>query len=120
MAIQKVCLHLAETLPPTPSRYIRVHVDSQAAIQTVHNPVCTSQTVLDCREALDLLEDHEVSLRWVQAHAGHEYNERADELAKLGTTSDNLHHVAPPRANLHRYIEPVSYTHLTLPTTPYV
>ena len=26
VAIQKVCLHLAETLPPTPSRYIRVHV----------------------------------------------------------------------------------------------
>ena len=40
---------------------------------------------------------HDVSWEWIKGHAGHLENERADELARNG-------------------MEPVSYTHLTLPT----
>lgn len=32
-------------------------------------------------KALELLEMHRVELRWVKGHAGHEENERCDELA---------------------------------------
>ncbi len=36
-------------------------------------------------QALDeALHKHEISWRWVKGHAGHEHNERADELARLG------------------------------------
>jgi ribonuclease HI len=29
-----------------------------------------------------LLEQHRVTFQWVKGHAGHEYNEQCDELAK--------------------------------------
>ena len=32
-------------------------------------------------ELLDLLDQHKVEMVWVKGHAGHEYNERCDELA---------------------------------------
>ena len=36
-------------------------------------------------QALDeALHKHEISWHWVKGHAGHEHNERADELARLG------------------------------------
>ena len=39
----------------------------------------------DLWQRLDLaLERHQVSWHWVRGHAGHDDNERADELARLG------------------------------------
>ncbi len=36
-------------------------------------------------QALDALADaHDVEWRWVRGHAGHDLNERADELARQG------------------------------------
>ncbi|MBV8747905.1 MAG: ribonuclease HI [Xanthobacteraceae bacterium] len=36
-------------------------------------------------QALDeALHKHEISWHWVKGHAGHEHNERADELARIG------------------------------------
>ena len=49
---------------------------------------------------------HDVSFHWVKGHAGHELNERADELAREG--------MAPFKGRA--VPAPVSYTHLTLPT----
>jgi ribonuclease HI len=38
----------------------------------------------DLWQELDaLVQDHDIEWHWVKGHAGHEYNERADELANL-------------------------------------
>ncbi len=42
------------------------------------------------RQLLELCEQHQVRLEWVQGHAGHEENERCDELAVLAADGPNL------------------------------
>ena len=39
---------------------------------------------------LPLLEKHDVEFVWLKGHAGHEYNERCDQLAVAASQSDNL------------------------------
>jgi len=40
---------------------------------------------LELWQALDeAIKRHEISWHWVKGHAGHEHNERADELARMG------------------------------------
>jgi ribonuclease HI len=40
---------------------------------------------LELWQALDIaIQRHQISWHWVKGHAGHEHNERADELARLG------------------------------------
>jgi ribonuclease HI len=39
------------------------------------------------RRLLELCEHHRVTCRWVEGHAGHEQNERCDELAVLASAS---------------------------------
>ena len=47
--------------------------------------------VIQCHEALDeLAKRNTVYIKWIAAHVGHRGNERADELAKIGTTSTSL------------------------------
>ena len=42
----------------------------------------------DLWQALDTsAQRHEIEWRWVKGHAGHEFNERADQLANRGVTS---------------------------------
>jgi ribonuclease HI len=40
---------------------------------------------------LELCERHRVTVRWVMGHAGHEENERCDELAVLAASGTDLH-----------------------------
>jgi ribonuclease HI len=70
---------------------ITIRTDSQAAIAAIRAINITSKTVLDCKRWLNKLGDkNRVTLAWIQAHAGHPGNDRADALAKAGTTLANL------------------------------
>ena len=64
---------------------ITIFSDSQAALRALESWDVNSKTVRECIEALnDLGTKTRVDLKWIKAHVGHEGNERADSLAKLG------------------------------------
>ena len=68
-------------------KFVKIFVDSQAAIMAMGNPIITSRAVLGAIEELNKLAEQvrSVSIVWIPAHKGHEGNERADELAKRGS-----------------------------------
>ena len=39
---------------------------------------------------LDLIKFHNVNFIWVKGHAGHEFNERCDEMAVASYNGENL------------------------------
>ena len=74
----------AKMLPADPAKtpwFVKIFVDSQAAILALKNPVITSRTVLDTARQLNSLAEltKRTSLVWIPAHKGHEGNERAEE-----------------------------------------
>jgi hypothetical protein len=61
--------------------------DSKSAIQALDSICTPSKIIMDCMKALDSLQElAKVTIHWTKAHVGHEGNERADTLAKEGTT----------------------------------
>lgn len=58
--------------------------DSRAALETVVNPLSLHPLAAEARGNMQSgkLQDKEISLFWIKAHAGLEGNERADQLAK--------------------------------------
>ena len=65
--------------------------DSLSALQALSNKTTNSKTVKRCHDVLAELATHNnVSLMWVVAHSGHWGNEKADVLAKAGTSCNNL------------------------------
>ena len=83
----------AELLMPMQNeggKFVKIFVDSQAAIMAVGNPHVTSRVVADTIDKLNALSVRakSVTLVWIPAHKGHQGNERADDLAKLGTEKD--------------------------------
>lgn len=42
------------------------------------------------KRLIDVMEKHEIEFIWVKGHAGHEFNERCDELAVSAYNGDNL------------------------------
>ena len=67
-------------------RFVKIFVDSQAALRALHKPEIRSKSVLDARRTLNKLAGTAlaVTLVGIPAHKGHVGNERADELAKKG------------------------------------
>ena len=62
---------------------------SLSSVQSLANPTLRSHTAINCGRALaNLATNNDVTLRWIPGHEDHAGNERADELAKNGTTSD--------------------------------
>jgi ribonuclease HI len=67
---------------------------------------------MDCMKALDTLQElAKVTIHWTKAHVGHEGNERADTLAKEGTTkiSYQVEPILPVpkswiRRKIHQYL----------------
>ena len=73
----------------TDAKFVKILVDSQAALQAVANPHITSKVVWRAVDALNRLAitARRITLVWIPAHKGHIGNERADELAKAGAAS---------------------------------
>ena len=62
--------------------------DSQAAIKALNSTQVTSRLVLDTIDQLnDLGTHHQVTIRWVPGHENIPGNERADELARIGSSA---------------------------------
>ena len=85
--------------------YVKIFIDSQAAITALGNPRITSHTVANAVESLNRLADSttKVTLVWIPAHKGHTGNERADTLAKQGAQTPDprkLINVRKPHATV--------------------
>ena len=81
LAISKACDMLYE-MPPTD---VNIFSDSQAALKSLNSLKIKSSTVEKCVEKLNLLgNERKVTLLYVKAHKGFEFNEFADQQAKEG------------------------------------
>lgn len=70
-----------------PKQKITIYVDSQAAIKVLAKKTVSSKVVSDCRKALKKMADqHSVLICWVPGHSGVDGNEKADELARAGSS----------------------------------
>ncbi|MBZ5796184.1 RNAse HI domain-containing protein, partial [Burkholderia contaminans] len=70
------------------NKRIDILSDSQAALKAITNPKVTSRLVWECQRELTRLADHnKVTLTWVPGHTGIEGNEKADELARQGSST---------------------------------
>ena len=78
------------------AKFIKFFVDSQAALLALNNKNVTSRIVGDTIHNLNLIPGL-VRLVWIKAHVGHAGNEKADELAKQGTTLEWTSHVLLPK-----------------------
>lgn len=66
---------------------ICIFSDSQAALKALNSVSCSSNLVWECTKLLQqLTERNTVNLYWVPGHSGIEGNEKADELARIGST----------------------------------
>ena len=73
------------------NKHIIIWTDSLSAIQALTTYTMRSRTVIDCYTAISrIANNNKVELRWIAAHKGLWGNEKADELAKLGTTSEDI------------------------------
>ena len=101
-AIEEAAIHMQHLVEPGP-RFVKMFVDSQAAILAMGNPKITSKAVERAVQALNDLArvTKSVTLVWIPAHKGHIGNERADVLAKegsRGTPGCTEKHVGVPQA----------------------
>ena len=63
------------------------YLDNRSVIYCLNGRKCTSKTIWNCFEELNSLGlKTRVEIRWIRGHSNHKQNDRADELAKLGTT----------------------------------
>ena len=71
---------------------VTIHTDSLSAIQALQSPDIVSQQCLQTLEQINNYGAHnDLRIHWIKAHAGNPGNERADELAKAGTTLPAQH-----------------------------
>ena len=102
IGIREACLHLTTTT----DKHIIIWTDSESSIQAVSATTIRSRTVRDCHDALNNLGTaNTVELRWVAAHKGIWGNERADELAKLGTTAESILRCPIPQSYIKKLID---------------
>ena len=81
----------AEAMSIYDNKDIIILTDSRSALQSLNTTTLNSKTAIECHGALNgLATSNIVSLKWVAGHEGHWGNEKADTLAKKGTSCDNL------------------------------
>lgn len=69
-------------------RHLRIYTDSQAGVNALANPRCTSQTVLDCKNTLNQLGIYnDITIYWIPGHSNLKGNEEADRLANIGSAT---------------------------------
>ena len=86
-AIREACNFLLETT----NEHIIIWTDSLSSLMAIRSNTIRSKTVAECLNAIrNIATANTVELRWIAAHTGLWGNERADELAKLGTTHDDI------------------------------
>jgi ribonuclease HI len=62
--------------------------DSQASIKALNKNMVRTSLLQQCTQALQIISStNTISLQWIKAHVGHEGNEEADTLAKMGAYS---------------------------------
>ena len=87
---------------------IIIHCDSQAAIMDIDKTKVKSKTTIKAIGALNRLgEGNQVLLRWIPAHNGYDGNEKADSLAKRGSTNSNSTplYLPTPKVTWNGYLE---------------
>ena len=101
-AIRDACDYLSTE----ENKDIIIWTDSYSSIQALSTHTIKSKTALECYSAVNHIAAHnKVELRWIAAHTGLWGNERADELAKLGTTSEDLRHCPIPQSYIKKLID---------------
>ena len=100
-AITEACNHLITHT----NKHIIIWTDSLSSIQALTTLNNNSRTVANCLNSLNHLgANNNLELRWIAAHTGLWGNEKADELAKLGTTSNLIHKRPVPQSHINNYI----------------
>ena len=93
-------------------KFVKIFVDSRAAIQAIGNEKVKSKTVARTMDALNRLGERALSVTicWIPAHKGHFGNEKADELAKEGTRLDQPTTQTPqPQVVLKNRLTEIAY-----------
>ena len=85
-AIKQAAAFMTRNKSKYPAKYIKILVDSQAALLTLHKKGTTSTHVLSTLATLAELgyASKNLTLAWIKAHVGYEGNELADDAAKQG------------------------------------
>jgi len=85
-AIGKAAEAMRQIVQNAPEQRMHILTDSQSALKALQTPIQTSRQVNEVVNRLNQIQGEgiDVQLHWIRAHVGHEGNERADTLAKLG------------------------------------
>ena len=75
---------------------VKFYVDSQAALRALQNPRVKSNLAMDTINEINKIRSRLTIFVWTKAHVGTVGNEKADELAKAGTTKEQI--IDVPRA----------------------
>ena len=84
---------------------VKIFVDSQAALRTFQSALIKSRLALETIESLNRVKHKSLTFVWTKAHVGNEGNEKADELAKLGTKMDDVIDTPAPISGTKNLIE---------------
>ena len=86
-AIREACNYLHSEI----NKHIIIWTDSLSSLLTIKSHTLRSKTAIECIAAIErIAANNKVELRWIAAHSGLWGNERADELAKVGTTCESV------------------------------
>ena len=100
-AIREACNYLNNER----NKHIIIWTDSLSSIQALTTCTIRSKTTLDCLKAISCTATHNtLEVRWIAAHKGLWGNEKADELAKLGTSSEDVRSIPIPQSYIKTQI----------------
>jgi ribonuclease HI len=93
-AIGQAALHIINNpdLLTNGIEHVDIVTDSKSALCALDAMSSNSKLVIDCIKTLERLQTIvRVTIHWIKAHVGHAGNEKADQLAKLGTQKSSYH-----------------------------